>query len=447
MSAFVAVPAWAASATAAPARAVPTIAIRPSQGSGGGGISSLLGDLTSALSGLLHLGGGAASGAAGDLLGFSAAAILQAVENWVTDGALWLLDQVGAVLTSTTQADLGSSWFGARLSIMTELAASVMLPMLFSAVIQAVYRQSVVALLRTFLVNLPVALLFTGVAVELVRMGIVVTDAMSAKFMAAAGVNTRDMLAPLVKALGTAPGVPGFAMFLGGLLVAVFALVLWLELVVRAAAITAAALFLPLVLAALVWPAIGHWARRLADTLAALVLSKLVIAAVLSLATAAIAGGLEDSASTSSKFGDVVVGIALLLLATFSPFMVLRLLPMVEAGSVGHLEASAAPAPAGGAEAGSTGNQHGDPPRLRRCDRGRWGGGSRRTRNADWRIRSPRRGLTMASAGLANGERGEQARSDRLVRWLGHGSGFARRTRRGPGSDTLAEVRRRAVTR
>ncbi|MGO9344615.1 MAG: hypothetical protein ACLP6E_19180 [Acidimicrobiales bacterium] len=340
MSAFVAVPAWAASATAAPARAVPTIAIRPSQGSGGGGISSLLGDLTSALSGLLHLGGGAASGAAGDLLGFSAAAILQAVENWVTDGALWLLDQVGAVLTSTTQADLGSSWFGARLSIMTELAASVMLPMLFCAVIQAVYRQSVVALLRTFLVNLPVALLFTGVAVELVRMGIVVTDAMSAKFMAAAGVNTRDMLAPLVKALGTAPGVPGFAMFLGGLLVAVFALVLWLELVVRAAAITAAALFLPLVLAALVWPAIGHWARRLADTLAALVLSKLVIAAVLSLATAAIAGGLEDSASTTSKFGDVVVGIALLLLATFSPFMVLRLLPMVEAGSVGHLEAA-----------------------------------------------------------------------------------------------------------
>lgn len=315
---------------------VVVLAVRPSEGSGG--ISSLLGDLTSALSGLLHLGGAAAQGAAGDLLGLSANAILKALDSWVISGALWLLDQVGAVLTTTTQADLGSSWFGARLSLMSEIAAAVMLPMLCCAVIQAVYRQSAAALLRTFLVNLPVALLFTGVAVELVRIGMVVTDAMSAQFIAAAGVNTHNLLAPLESALGSVPGAPGFVMFLAAFLVAVFALVLWLELVVRAAAITAAALFLPLVLSALVWPAIGHWARRLADTLAALVLSKLVIAAVISLATGAIAGGLEGSSSTSSRFGDVVVGIALLLLATFSPFIVLRLIPMVEAGSIGQLE-------------------------------------------------------------------------------------------------------------
>ena len=317
------------------------IAATPRTGSGGSGISSLLGDLTSALTGLFHLGGGAAQGAAGDLLGLSANAILKALASWVTSGALWLLDQVGAVLTSTTQADLGSSWFGARLSLMGELAASVMLPMLCCAVIQAIYRQSAAALLRTFFVNLPVALLFTGVAVELVRMGMVITDAMSAQFMAAAGVNTRHLLAPLADSFASALSIaPGFVMFLAGALVAAFSLVLWLELVVREAAITAAALFLPIVLAALVWPAIGHWARRLADTLAALVLSKLVIAAVISLATGAIAGGFEGSASTSSSFGDIVVGIALLLLATFSPFIVLRLVPMVEAGSIAHLEAA-----------------------------------------------------------------------------------------------------------
>jgi hypothetical protein len=314
-------------------------AVRPSQGSGGGGLSGLLNDLTGAISGLLHLGAGAAQGAAGDLLGLSANAILQAVGNWVTTGALWLLDQVGAVLTSTTQADLGSSWFGARISLMSELAGAVMLPMLCCAAIQAVYRQSAAALLRTFLVNLPVALLFTGVAVELVRIGMVVTDAMSAQFMAAAGVDTHHVLAPLAASL-TARGVPGFVVFLAALLVSAFSLVLWIELVVRAAAITAAALFLPLVLAALVWPAIGHWARRLADTLAALVLSKLVIAAVISLATGAIAGGLSGAGSSGSRFGDVVVGIALLLLATFSPFIMLRLVPAVEAGSIGHLESA-----------------------------------------------------------------------------------------------------------
>jgi hypothetical protein len=167
----------------------------------------------------------------------------------------------------------------------------------------------------------------------------VVTDAMSARFMAASGVDTRHLLAPVgVFLLAASAAAPGFAVFLASGLVAGTAMVLWVELVVRAAAITAAALFLPLVLAALVWPSIGHWARRLADTLAALILSKLVIAAVISLAVGAVEGGLTEQGSVGTKFGDVVVGIALLLLATFSPFVLLRLIPAIESGAISHLE-------------------------------------------------------------------------------------------------------------
>jgi len=268
--------------------------------------------------------------------------LLGAIGQWVADGAAWLLDQVGAVMSSTTGAQLGSSWFGARFSLMSELAASVILPMICCAVIQAIYRQSAAALLRIFLVNLPIALVVTGVAVELVRIGLVVTDAMSDQFLAAGGVDTRHFLAPVSTVLVAASpltGIPGFALFLVSAFVAGAAFVLWLELVVRAAAITAAALFLPLVLAALVWPAVGHWARRLADTLAALVLSKLVIAAVLSLSAGALDGGIDGSGSVGTRFGDVVVGVALLLLSTFSPFVLLRLVPAVEAGAVSHLEA------------------------------------------------------------------------------------------------------------
>src|SRR3984957_15755898 len=222
-----------------------TIAPHASSGAGGG-IGGLFHDLTSLLSGILWGGAGAAQHAVGSILGLGAGALLQAIDAWVAAGAVWLLDQVGLVLSSTTGVDLGSSWFGARLGLMSELAASVMLPMLFCAVIQAVYRQSAAALLRTFLVNVPIALLFTGVAVELVRVAMVVTDAMSARFMAASGVDTRHLLAPvgvfLVAASASAPGV---AVFLAGGLVAGTAMVLWLELVVRAAAITAASLFLP----------------------------------------------------------------------------------------------------------------------------------------------------------------------------------------------------------
>jgi hypothetical protein len=161
---------------------------------------------------------------------------------------------------------------------------------------------------------------------------------MSAKFLALSGQDTRSILVPVANGLSASiPGVPGFVLFLAGGVVALAALVLWLELVVREAAITAAALFLPLVLAALVWPSISHWARRLADTLAALVLSKLVIAAVISLAVGALTGASTGS-EPSTRFGDIIVGIALLLLATLSPFAVLRLIPAFEAGAAAHLE-------------------------------------------------------------------------------------------------------------
>lgn len=299
----------------------------------GGGLGGLVHEISSFLGGLL--GGNPSS----ELFSIGARDLLSVIQTWVSDGAVWLLDQVGAVLNSTTEANLNSSWFGARFSLMAELTASVMLPMILCAVIQCVYRQNAAALMRIFLVNLPLAVLLTGVAVELVRIAMAVTDAMSAEFLAAAGEDTREIVSTLTVLAGPgAAGVPGFAMFIAELLIAGTAFTLWLELVVRASAITAAALFLPLVLGALVWPAISHWARRLADTLAALVLSKLVIAAVISLAVGAVAGGLDGSGSVSSRFGDLVVGVALLLLATFSPFVLLRLIPVLEAGAASHLE-------------------------------------------------------------------------------------------------------------
>jgi hypothetical protein len=172
--------------------------------------------------------------------------------------------------------------------------------------------------------------------------------------LAAGGVDTHNVLQPIAGTLAAAgiaaPGAPSFIVFVAGILVALAALVLWIELVVRAAAVTAAALFLPLALAGLVFPAVSHWCRRLADTLAALVLSKLVVAAVLSLAAGAIAGGLGVGARGSGGFASIVTGVALLAMAAFSPFTLLKLVPAVEAGAVAHL-ASARHQAAGGARA------------------------------------------------------------------------------------------------
>ena len=134
------------------------------------------------------------------------------------------------------------------------------------------------------------------------------------------------------------PSIASFVLLLVALLIAVAAFVLWLELLIRAAAVYVAVLFLPLALATLVWPAVSHWCRRLVETLAALILSKFVIVATLSLAAGALASGTAGSGGHGSGFSSVLAGGALLLMATFVPFAILRMIPAVEAGAVAHLD-------------------------------------------------------------------------------------------------------------
>jgi hypothetical protein len=282
-------------------------------------------------------------GGAGGLASAGASALLSAAGDWVATGAVWLLGQVGHVLSASTTVDLSSSWFTRHEAVMAGLAAAVIVPMACCAAIQAIYRQSASALMRTFLVYLPLALLLTGVAVELVSLALAITDALSAQMLSVSGVGPDNLLAPTSAFLLVEGSTPPFALFLGSLLVAIGTLVLWLELVVRAAATSVAVLFLPLSLAALAWPAISHWCRRLVDTLVALILSKLVIAAVLSLAAAALAAGfgvVSSPGGNSGGFSAVVTGGALLIIAAMSPFTLLRLVPAFEAGAAAHLESA-----------------------------------------------------------------------------------------------------------
>jgi hypothetical protein len=88
-------------------------------------------------------------------------------------------------------------------------------------------------------------------------------------------------------------------------------------------------LFLPISIAGVVWPATAHWFKRLVHILVAVVLSKFVIAAILSLAASGLAATGDEGG-----FGAVLSGGALLTLAAISPLALLRLVPVVEAGVV-----------------------------------------------------------------------------------------------------------------
>ncbi len=293
-----------------------------------------------------------AGSAASQVAGFGVGSVLDALGSWVAEGASWLLTQIGSVIGTTTGIDLGGPWFGAHYGTMAELAGLVIVPLLLLGIVQSIYRQNLSALLRSVVVNVPLAILLTAVAVKLVQLGLSVTDAMSSAVAHGAGLDTGHFMASVLTGLsaGSAtgqPSAPAFLVFLGALAVVVGAVLVWVELLIRAAAVYVAVLFLPLALASLAWPAIAHWCRRLVDTLIALVLGKFVIVSVLSLAAGALAAGTGSAptGATGGTAGDggagfttVLGGAALLLLSAFAPWALFRLLPFVEAGAVGHLE-------------------------------------------------------------------------------------------------------------
>src|ERR1700728_4235328 len=267
-------------------------------------------------------------------------AVLSGISQWVASGAEWLLSQIGDVLSSTTTVDVGATWFRTHYGQMTALAGVVILPMLLASTLQAVVRQNPGQLVRTFLLQLPLALLLAVVAIQIVVLSLSATDAMSDAVAGGTGADVTSLLSGLTTGLAAAaadPTVASFVLLLLALLVAVAAFVLWLELLIRAAAVYVAVLFLPLALATLVWPAVSHWCPRLVETLGAAILSQFLIVAPLSLAAGPVASGTAGSGSHGSGFSSVLAGGALLLMATFVPFAILRMIPAVEAGAGAHL--------------------------------------------------------------------------------------------------------------
>jgi hypothetical protein len=115
-----------------------------------------------------------------------------------------------------------------------------------------------------------------------------------------------------------------FFVFVVAVIATAAAIALALEMMVRAAAVYIIVLMLPMVFAAMVWPARRVWAIRLVELLVALIVSKFVIVAVLSLAGAAYAQSGTDSATRA------LTAMSLLLLSTFTPWTMLKLLPFTE---------------------------------------------------------------------------------------------------------------------
>lgn len=287
-----------------------------------------------------HIGGAAKTlaggGSSSSGLGFRAGALvgLAVVGSWVLGGARAALKDTAKVLDKTTRPQLQSTWFSTTYWRMAGIASLLTLPFLFAAAIQALLRSDLSLLLRSAFGYLPLSLLTVSVAAPLTMLLLAASDQVSGAVSAAAGgAGTRFLAQEGIDSVGLSvlSRSPFVAFFVGLLTVAV-ALLLWIEMLAREAAVYVVVLMLPLAFAAMVWPARRVWAVRVVEVLVALILSKFAVVSVLAL------GGAALGQTGGGGEAGMLVGLVLVLIAALSPWALVRLLPMTEmAAAAGQL--------------------------------------------------------------------------------------------------------------
>ncbi|HEX8752238.1 MAG TPA: hypothetical protein VF731_02375, partial [Solirubrobacterales bacterium] len=292
--------------------------------------------------------------------------IFAQITSWATEGATWLLGEVVSLIQKTTTPNLLGTGFLRTYAQMAQIAAVMALLMLIFAVIESLGRGQPGMLWRVVLVNVPVAALATSGAYVVVQLLIATTDGFSqvithatahdtstffkgaVEALAHAGGKTSEAVwntadagvgtPPAAKAAGSAE-VPLFVGLIAAMVAAMAAFCVWIELLMRSAAIYAVALFMPLALAASIWPRWASALRRSAELIVVLVFSKFLIVAIIALAASL-------AAHSGSSAEQVLTAGALLLVACFSPIVLFKLVPFAEGAVSSAFERQSA---AGGA--------------------------------------------------------------------------------------------------
>lgn len=275
----------------------------------------------------------------------AAGAVLGPVGDAIAEGLAGACNKVGTevlhFLTASSSVHLDSGWWasprGHRLTgIVLGLAAVFMLGFLLLALLQGLAAGDPGAMLRTACLELPMSVAATAVLAAVTQVLLGIADEASNALLS----GVPDDLNRFFKGFGTATSVTtnGFAGIIMLALFLVGALLVWVELVVRSSLIYWLVAAAPLLAAARVWPAArGAW-RKLVEIGCVLIFSKVAIALALGLGAAALAGGGPKTGDLGTEVGtdlsSLLVGAALMLLASFTPFVLLRILPIVEAAVV-----------------------------------------------------------------------------------------------------------------
>jgi hypothetical protein len=268
---------------------------------------------------------GAAGGAIGGLLSSAGNSVLDAIASWVISAATTITGFIAVQMNATTTPQLTSAWYTAQFAPMAALGGGLALLVTLVALTSAALRRNSEELAQT-LAGIVRAGFGTGVVIALTMIGLRVADAISTEILKSSPVSFWNELAKAWNQGQFAGFGSGMLAALIALLEVIGALAVWLELIVRNAAIYIAVLFFPVALAAGIWRPLAGWPARLARMLLLFVMLKPVALIVLSLAGNAAAAGISGTAGISASIGTILAAVVIFGLAALAPWALMFLL-------------------------------------------------------------------------------------------------------------------------
>ena len=273
--------------------------------------------------------------------------IVNGLVSWVVNSITWFVSALLQFFDRSSTPTLASNWFaggpiGANAhspyGVVAGLALSVLLLCVLISVVHGLLTGEGPAMIGRIARDVPLAVLGIVGTIGVVQVLLGTADELAARILTGTQAGTHaTAILHTVGQFQASSGQPTFVVFLLGLVAVLGAFVLWVELLVRASLLYVLVALSPFAYAAFVWPSARRILHRLAELIIALVFSKVVIAVTLAVAASALASSNTGGLATGeAKIGTLLVGTIMFLLAAFSPFLLLRLFPVVEAAVVAH---------------------------------------------------------------------------------------------------------------
>ncbi len=249
--------------------------------------------------------------------------IVSSLASWVTGDAPTWLAATGTLMAQTTAPHIVTTYVEQEYVRVASLSPLIALVALSASVLHGLWRNDGASLIRHAATFLPLGIMATLIGPTLATLILRITDGLAS----AVSGDVAKELSGVSSQLHVV--APTFSMFAMTLLCLIAALVLWVELILRNIVLALLLCTMPLVLAALIWTPARRVAGRLVEAFVAVALSKVAVVLALSLGLSGLA---------SSNGASMVFGVATLALAAFTPYLVLRIVPIASHAAVHTFE-------------------------------------------------------------------------------------------------------------